>query len=258
MAALLEGTSGIVTGAGSGLGKATAVRLHGWGASPGLLDINSHAVSAAAAELGSGAFGISADVTDVAALRAAMDMFRRQVGPLRFAVACHGILNPRRILDRDGEARDLGAFARVVNVNLVGTFNLLALAAEQMARNPPDDDGERGVVVLTASIAAWEGQTGQAAYSASKSGITGLVLPAARDLAQRGIRVCAVAPGTFDTPMLSSLPEPARAALAAQIPFPNRLGRPEEFARMVRDIIENGACNGATYRLDGALRLSAT
>ena len=177
------------------------------------------------------------------------------LGTLRVAVSCAGVGAVMRTLARDGSPHDLDAFKFVINVNLIGTFNVLRLTASAIARSEPLDDGERGVIVNTASIAAFDGQIGQIAYAASKGGIVGMTLPAARDLTPSGIRVCTVAPGTFDTPLMAILPEPARQALAAGIPFPKRLGNPEEYARLVEHIVENGYLNGETIRLDGALRM---
>jgi NAD(P)-dependent dehydrogenase (short-subunit alcohol dehydrogenase family) len=184
------------------------------------------------------------------AVAAAVEAF----GELRFAVQCAGIGWAERVVGKEGAAK-LQPFETVVRVNLIGTFNVLRLAAAAMAQNEPDEDGERGAVVMTASIAAFDGQIGQTAYSASKGGIVSLTLPAARDLARRGIRVCTIAPGTFDTPLLAALPEESRQALAEQIPFPSRLGRPEEFAELACHIAQNGMLNGEVIRLDGSLRM---
>ena len=194
-----------------------------------------------------------ADVTDPEAVRTALAQAQAH-GPLAVLVNCAGVALAEKILGREGP-HDLEAFARVVQVNLVGTFNALRLAAWAMKDNPPNADGERGVIVNTASVAAFEGQVGQAAYSAAKGGVAALTLPAARELARHGIRVVTIAPGIFDTPMLHGLPEPTRAALAQQVPFPARLGRPEEYAALVAHIVENPMLNGTVIRLDGALRL---
>jgi NAD(P)-dependent dehydrogenase (short-subunit alcohol dehydrogenase family) len=211
-------------------------------------DLNREAGEELAGEL-SASF-VEADVTDADQLAAAVDALQG----LRFAVSCAGIGWAERTVGRDGPAA-LEPFETVVGVNLIGTFNVLRLAAAAMARNEPDGEGERGAIVMTASIAAFEGQIGQAAYAASKGGVVGLTLPAARDLARLGIRVCTIAPGLFDTPLLAGLPEETRTALGAQIPFPSRLGRPEEYARLACHVAENTMLNGEVLRLDGALRM---
>ena len=213
-----------------------------------IADLNEERGNALAGELG-GSFA-KADVTDEAELQAAVEA----AGELRFAVSCAGIGWAERTVKKDGPAT-LRPFETVVRVNLIGTFNVLRLAANAMAANEPDDAGERGAVVMKASIAAFDGQIGQTAYSASKGGVVGLTLPAARDLARLGIRVCTIAPGLFDTPLLAGLPDETREALGAQIPFPSRLGRPEEYARLACHIAENTMLNGETLRLDGALRM---
>ena len=245
----LDGTGALVAGGASGLGAATARELAARGARVTIVDLDAERGSALAGELGA-AFH-AADVTDEAALGAAVEA----VDGLRFAVSCAGVSLGERTVGRDGPAA-LGPFENVVRVNLIGAFNLLRLAAAAMAAGAPDDGGERGAVVLTASVAAFDGQIGQTAYAASKGGVVGLTLPAARDLARAGVRVCAIAPGVFDTPMLATLPEDAREALAAQIPFPARLGRPEEYAALACHIAENPMLNGEVIRLDGALRMA--
>jgi NAD(P)-dependent dehydrogenase (short-subunit alcohol dehydrogenase family) len=250
----LAGVVAVVTGAGSGLGAATARELVARGASVGLLDRDADAVTAVAEELGDATTACVADVTDTDAVIAVLERLRATAGPLRLAVCCHGILRGGRTVGARGAAR-LDDFRAVVEVNLIATFNVMRLAAAAMADNEPDTDGARGAVILTASIAAFEGQVGQTAYAASKAGVVGLTLPAARDLASLGIRVCTIAPGTFDTPMMAGLPETVREALGRQIPFPPRLGRPGEFAALVCHIATNPAINGETVRLDGALRL---
>jgi NAD(P)-dependent dehydrogenase (short-subunit alcohol dehydrogenase family) len=237
------GASAIVTGGASGLGAATAARLERDGFGVVRMD------------LASGGGVVAGDVTREDDLQAAVDA-ARATGPLRVAVACAGVAAVGRTLARDGTPYALDAFRRVLDVNLVGSFNLLRLAAAAMAPNPPDDEGQRGVVVLTASVAAFDGQIGQVAYAASKGGVVGMVLPAARDLAAIGVRVIAIAPGTFDTPLLAGLPEAARASLAAAVPNPARLGRPEEYADLVAHIVANVMLNGETIRLDGALRMA--
>jgi NAD(P)-dependent dehydrogenase (short-subunit alcohol dehydrogenase family) len=238
----------LVAGGSSGLGEATARELSARGARVTLADVNEERGAKLAEELG-GEF-VKTDVTDEAQVRAAVE----RAGELRLAVSCAGIGWAERTVKKDGAAA-LEPFETVVRVNLIGTFNVLRLAAAAMARNEPDEGGERGAVVMTASIAAFDGQIGQTAYSASKGGVVGLTLPAARDLARLGIRVCTIAPGLFDTPLLAGLPDEARAALGAQVPHPARLGRPEEYARLACHIAENSMLNGETIRLDGALRM---
>ena len=220
------------------------------GASVVIADLDGEKAEALASELGGSATGVKADVTNEDEVRAAVE---RAEG-LRFAVSCAGVGWAEKVVGREGAA-NLQPFETVVRINLIGTFNVLRLAAAAIAAGEPDEGGEKGAVVMTASIAAFDGQMGQSAYSASKGGIVGLTLPAARDLAREGIRVCTIAPGTFDTPLLAALPEEARQALGAQIPFPSRLGRPEEFARLACHIAENPMLNGETIRLDGALRM---
>jgi NAD(P)-dependent dehydrogenase (short-subunit alcohol dehydrogenase family) len=219
-----------------------------------VVDLDGDRAAALAGELGDSAVSFKADVTDEAEVQAAVSGAVDALGGLRLAVSCAGVGWAEKVVGRDGPAQ-LTPFETVVRVNLIGTFNVLRLSAAAIAAGEPDEGGERGAVVMTASIAAFDGQMGQTAYSASKGGIVGLTLPAARDLARNGIRVCTIAPGTFDTPLLAALPEPAREALGAQIPFPSRLGRPEEFAQLVCQIAENRMLNGETIRLDGALRM---
>jgi NAD(P)-dependent dehydrogenase (short-subunit alcohol dehydrogenase family) len=244
----LNGIGALVVGGASGLGEATVRQLAGMGARVTVADVNAEAGRALADELSAGF--VEADVTDAAQLEAAVEA----VPDLRFAVSCAGIGWAERTVGRDGPAA-LQPFETVIGVNLIGTFNVLRLTAAAMAGNEPDTGGERGAVVMTASIAAFEGQIGQAAYAASKGGVVGLTLPAARDLARLGIRVCTIAPGLFDTPLLAGLPEKTRAALGAQIPFPSRLGRPEEYAMLACHMAENTMLNGEVLRLDGALRM---
>jgi NAD(P)-dependent dehydrogenase (short-subunit alcohol dehydrogenase family) len=244
----LDGIGALVAGGASGLGEATARELAARGARVAIVDLNEERGSALAEELGA-AFA-KADVTDEGSLEAAVG----GAGELRLAVSCAGIGWAERTVKKDGPAA-LEPFERVVRVNLIGTFNVLRLAAAAMAANEPDEGGERGAVVMTASIAAFDGQIGQVAYSASKGGVVGLTLPAARDLARLGIRVCTIAPGLFDTPLLAGLPDDAREALGAQVPHPPRLGRPEEYAQLACHIAENPMLNGETIRLDGALRM---
>jgi NAD(P)-dependent dehydrogenase (short-subunit alcohol dehydrogenase family) len=242
----IEGVNALVAGGASGLGAATARRLAAHGARVTIADLNEDRGTATAEEIG-GRF-VQTDVTDPAQVEAAVPE------DLRISVCCAGIGHAEKSAGSRGP-HDLEAFARVIRVNLIGTFNVLRLAAAKMLANEPDGQGERGVCVNTASIAAWDGQIGQAAYSASKGGIVGLTLPAARDLAQSGIRVCAIAPGLFDTPLLAGLPEEARTALGRQVPFPPRLGHPDEFAALAVHIAENPMLNGEVIRLDGALRM---
>jgi len=244
----LNGIGAFVAGGASGLGEATARELAARGARVTIADLNEDRGAALATQIG-GTFA-KADVTDEGQLQAAV----KRAGELRLAVSCAGIGWAERTVRKDGPAA-LAPFEAVVRVNLIGTFNVLRLAAASMARNEPNPEGERGAVVMTASIAAFDGQIGQTAYSASKGGVVGLTLPAARDLARIGIRVCTIAPGLFDTPLLAGLPEEARQALGAQVPFPPRLGRPEEYAQLACHIAENTMLNGETIRLDGALRM---
>ncbi len=250
----IAGKVALVTGGASGLGLATTEALVGAGASVVILDLPSSDGEVVAKELGDNVRFAPADVTAEDDIRAAVGVAASEFGGLHVAVNCAGVGFPGRVLTRDGSAIDLERFDFVVRVNLVGTFNVVRIAAEQMAKQDPDGE-ERGVIVNTASIAAFDGQIGQAAYAASKGGIVGMTLPVARDLASRLIRCVAIAPGTFDTPMLAGLPEEARQGLAADIPHPHRLGRPEEFAALVRHIVENPMLNGETIRLDGALRM---
>jgi len=250
----IDGKAALVTGGASGLGLATVRELVSSGASPVIVDLPTSDGATVAKELGDAAMFCAADVTDETEVQAAVDAAVEASGGLHIVVNCAGVGFPGRVLTRDGSATDLERFEFVVRVNLIGTFNVLRLAAAQMAKQEPDGE-ERGVLVNTASIAAFDGQIGQAAYAASKGGIVGMTLPIARDLASKQIRCVAIAPGTFDTPMLAGLPEEARAKLAEGIPHPHRLGKPEEFALMVRQIVENPMLNGEVIRLDGALRM---
>jgi NAD(P)-dependent dehydrogenase (short-subunit alcohol dehydrogenase family) len=245
----LDGIGAFVAGGASGLGEATARELAARGARVTVADLNEDRGAALADELG-GSFA-KADVTDEAQVEAAVST----VEGLRFAVSCAGIGWAERTVSKNGAAA-LQPFETVIRVNLIGTFNVLRLSAAAMSLGEPDAEGERGAVVMTASVAAFDGQIGQAAYSASKGGVVGLTLPAARDLARQGIRVCTIAPGLFDTPLLAGLPEESRQALGAQVPFPPRLGRPEEYARLACHIAENAMLNGEVIRLDGAIRMA--
>ncbi|WP_410673694.1 3-hydroxyacyl-CoA dehydrogenase [Amycolatopsis sp. cmx-4-68] len=240
----------VVTGGASGLGLATVRRFHDAGAHVTIADLPSSPGAALAAELGDRVRFVAADVTDEDAVRAALTAGDAP----RVVVNCAGIAPPKRVLGKDGTPHDLGLYRKVLEVNLVGSFNVLRLAAEAMRHNEPLD-GDRGVIVLTASIAAFDGQIGQAAYSSSKAGVHGLTLTAARDLAEHYIRVCAIAPGIFETPMLLGLPQAAQDSLSKQIPHPSRLGRPEEFAQLAEHIVANPMLNGETIRLDGAVRM---
>jgi NAD(P)-dependent dehydrogenase (short-subunit alcohol dehydrogenase family) len=246
----------LVTGGASGLGAATARRLGGAGGKVVISDINAEQGSRLAAELGSSATFVAADVTDGAQVGKAVAAAREKFGALHGAISCAGIAPGERILGRNGP-HSLDSFRRAVEINLIGTFNLLRLAAQAMESNTPGADGERGVIINTASVAAFDGQIGQAAYSASKAGVAGLTLPAARELARVGVRVMAIAPGVFETPMVAAFTPELKQSLAAQVPFPPRLGRPEEFAALVEHIIVNPMLNGEVIRLDGALRMPA-
>jgi NAD(P)-dependent dehydrogenase (short-subunit alcohol dehydrogenase family) len=242
----VEGSTALVAGGASGLGEATSRRLHSAGAHVTIADVNEERGEALASELG--ARFVRADVTDPDSVQAAIPE------GVRISVCCAGIGWAERVAGRRG-AHTLEPFEQVLRVNLIGTFNVLRLAAGAMLASEPTEDGERGVCINTASIAAFDGQIGQIAYSASKGGIVGMTLPAARDLASAGIRVCTIAPGTFDTPLLGGLPDETRDALAAAIPFPSRLGRPDEYAALALHIVENQMLNGEVIRLDGALRM---
>jgi NAD(P)-dependent dehydrogenase (short-subunit alcohol dehydrogenase family) len=250
----LDGASALVTGGASGLGRATASRLLKEGAQVVLVDLPASAGAAVAAELGDRAHFAPADVTDSAALTAAIDQ-AVALAPLRALVHCAGRGGPLRLVGKDGEPGSLEAYEAVIRVNLIGTFNALRLSAATMAVNEPVN-GERGVCVLTASVAAFEGQIGQIPYASAKAGIVGMTLVAARDLASRKIRVSTIAPGVFDTPILGRIPPDVRAGLAASVPHPSRLGLPEEYAELAAHIIANPMLNGETIRLDGALRMA--
>jgi 3-hydroxyacyl-CoA dehydrogenase / 3-hydroxy-2-methylbutyryl-CoA dehydrogenase len=251
----LKDAVAVITGGGSGLGEATAREFASGGARIVVLDLANSPGPKVAESFGEKGLFVAADVVSGDAVEAAIAAASKRFGTINVAVNCAGVGRAQRTVSKDGP-HSLDLFAKVVQINLVGTFNVIRLAAQQMSKNPADSEGERGVIINTASIAAYDGQIGQAAYSASKGGVVGMTLPIARDLASYGIRVCTIAPGTFDTPMLASLPEPARKALGAQIPFPPRLGRPSEYAALARHIVENGMLNGETIRLDGALRMA--
>jgi NAD(P)-dependent dehydrogenase (short-subunit alcohol dehydrogenase family) len=250
----INGAGAIVTGGASGLGEATVRRLAAAGAAVTILDFNGEKSEALAKELGGSAKFVKADVTDADQVAEAVAVAGEEA-PLRIDVNCAGTGDAVRTVQRDGTPHDLARFMRVININLVGTFNTLRYCACAMAGNEPLADGERGVIVNTASIAAFDGQIGQLAYSASKGAIVGLTLPAARDLSSAGIRVNTIAPGLMDTPLLGTLPDDAKVALGAGVLFPKRLGLPDDFARLVVAIIENTYLNGETIRLDGGLRM---
>jgi NAD(P)-dependent dehydrogenase (short-subunit alcohol dehydrogenase family) len=250
----LDGAVVLVTGGASGLGAATLRVLVDGGARGVIVDRDEARGQALAAELGGRAEFVKTDVTDPASVEAAV-AHAAAMGPLRVAVNCAGVGWAARTLDKTGKPHDLELFKTVVGINLIGTFNVLRLAASAIAKNEPTETGERGVIVNTASVAAFDGQIGQIAYASSKAGVVGMTLPAARDLAPVGIRVCTIAPGLFDTPMLGALPEDKRAALAADVVFPKRLGNPAEYGALVAAIVGNAYLNGETIRLDGSLRM---
>ena len=250
----ISGHAALVTGGGSGLGEATARELARLGAKVAVLDVNADNARRVAADIGG--LGLACDITDTTSLQAALDAASAAHGPARILMNIAGIGTAKRVVQKDGSAAPLDDFARVINVNLVGTYNASRLFAAACAKLDPLEDGERGVMVFTASVAAFDGQVGQQAYSASKGGLVGMTLPMARDLAQHGIRVCTIAPGLFSTPLMRSLPEPVQASLAASIPFPPRLGKPEEFAQLAAHIVTNTHLNGEVIRLDGALRMA--
>jgi NAD(P)-dependent dehydrogenase (short-subunit alcohol dehydrogenase family) len=250
----LEGAQALVAGGASGLGAATARELASRGARVAVVDLDGERAAALCEELGDGHVSYKADVTSEAEVEAAVEGAVQELGGLRFVVSCAGIGWAERVVGREGPAK-LQPFETVVRVNLIGTFNVLRYGAAAISAGDPDEGGERGAVVMTASIAAFDGQIGQTAYSASKGGVVGLTLPAARDLARQLIRVCTIAPGTFDTPLLAGLPEESREALGKQIPHPSRLGDPAEFGALACHIAENPMLNGETIRLDGALRM---
>ncbi|MCA3749153.1 MAG: 3-hydroxyacyl-CoA dehydrogenase [Rubrobacter sp.] len=252
---LLEGRTFLITGGGSGLGAATARLFAREGASVVLADVNEEAGEQTASGIGERAKFVRTDVTDEKSVQGAVDAALETFGGLHGVVNCAGVGPAKKVLGRKG-IHPLEDFVRTVQINLVGTFNAIRLGAAAMAQNQPTGDGERGVVINTASVAAFDGQIGQAAYSASKGGVVAMTLPIARELAEHGIRVVTIAPGIFDTPMLAALPEAARESLGKQVPFPRRLGRPEEYAALAKHIVENEMLNGEVIRLDGALRMA--
>jgi len=250
----IKGVSAIISGGGSGLGAATARALAAGGAKVALLDVNLDAANAVAAEIGG--IAVKCDVTSADSAQAAIAAAAAAHGPARIAVNCAGIAPPAKIVGRDGP-HDLDLFRKVIEVNLIGTFNMLRLVAAGMqGLEPVTADGERGVIINTASVAAFDGQIGQAAYGASKGGVHALTLPAARELARSGIRVVTIAPGIFLTPMMLGLPQEAQDSLGKQVPFPSRLGKPEEYASLALHIVANSMINGETIRLDGAIRMA--
>jgi NAD(P)-dependent dehydrogenase (short-subunit alcohol dehydrogenase family) len=251
----VENSTFFVTGGGSGLGAATALLLAENGAQVVLADVDAESGEQMASQIGNRAKFIRTDVTDEASVQDALDSVVETFGSLSGVVNCAGIGPAARVVGKKG-VHDLGLFTRTVEINLVGTFNVIRLAAVRLAGNEPDDEGERGLIINTASVAAYDGQIGQAAYAASKGGVVALTLPVARELASSGIRVVTIAPGIFETPMLAALPEDAKESLGKQVPFPQRLGKPEEYAALAKHIVENRMLNGEVIRLDGAIRMA--
>jgi NAD(P)-dependent dehydrogenase (short-subunit alcohol dehydrogenase family) len=251
----LEGRTILVTGGASGLGGATAEMIVAAGGRVVIVDVNESAGRAFASRRPSTVQFVKGDVTSEPDVQRAVDAARQRFGGLHGAVNAAGIAIAERVLGKEG-VHSLSSFTRVIHVNLIGTFNVIRLASAALAENQPNEAGERGVIVNTASVAAFDGQIGQAAYSASKGGVVGMTLPIARELARIGVRVMTIAPGTFDTPLLAALPEASRQSLAQQVPFPSRLGRPPEYAALVRHIFENEMLNGEVIRLDGAIRMA--
>ena len=251
----IAGSTFLVTGSASGLGAATAQRIVGDGGSVIIADLNPELGAQIAEQLGERAHFVQTDVASEESVSAAVDEALRHFGALHGAVNCAGIAIAERTLGKNGP-HNLASFGRVIQVNLIGTFNVIRLAAAAIARNEPGESGERGVLINTASVAAFDGQIGQVVYSASKAGVAGMTLPVARDLSVAGIRVVTIAPGIFDTSMLAGLPEAARQSLGQQVPFPSRLGRPAEYAALAAHIIENQMLNGEVIRLDGAIRMA--
>jgi len=251
----MQNSVAVVTGGASGLGGATAARIVAAGGKVIIADVNAQVGQAYADQLGDAARFVQTDVSDEAQVQAAIQTALSVFGKLTLLVSCAGVVIGVRTLGKDG-AHPLASFEKTIRVNLIGTFNCIRLAAQVMADNEPNDHGERGVIISTASVAAFDGQIGQAAYAASKGGIVGMTLPIARDLARNGIRVMTIAPGLFDTPLMGGLPEAARLSLGQQVPFPSRLGHPNEYAQLVQSIIENPMLNGEVIRLDGAIRMA--
>jgi NAD(P)-dependent dehydrogenase (short-subunit alcohol dehydrogenase family) len=257
----IQGQTALVTGAASGLGEATARELARLGAKVAVLDVNAALAQTVAdslnAQHGAGtAVAYACDITNTDSVQAALSAAQAALGPARILMNIAGIGTAKRVVGKDGNAAPLEDFARVINVNLIGAYNISRLFAAECVKLAPGEDGARGVMMFTASVAAFDGQVGQQAYSASKGGLVSMTLPMARDLAQHGIRVCTVAPGLFATPLMKTLPEPVQQSLAASIPFPSRLGKPEEFAELACHIVTNNHLNGEVIRLDGALRMA--
>ncbi len=251
----IDGSTLFVTGGGSGLGAACARHFVGLGGKVLIADVQEEASRAVANELGKNARFVRTDVTDAASVQSALDTAKKEFGPVRVAINCAGIIGAGRVVGKEGPY-DLASFSRTIHVNLIGTFNVIRLAAAEMSKSDADSEKERGVIINTASVAAFEGQIGQAAYSASKGGVVSMTLPIARELARFGVRVVTIAPGVFETAMMAGMPPDQQLALGAQVPFPARLGRASEFAFLAQQIVENQMLNGTTIRLDGALRLS--
>ena len=252
-----ENRTFLVTGGSSGLGGATASMLVEKGANVVILDINEETGKAKEAELGANSRFVKTDVRSEADVMAAIEVAKNTFTGVHGVLNAAGIAVMGKVLDRDGNPHSLDLFSKGININLVGTFNVIRLAAQVMAKNEPTEDGERGVIINTASVAAFEGQIGQASYSASKAGVVGMAIPIARELARYGIRICSIAPGIFETPMLAEVSDEIRESLGKQVPFPPRLGKPSEFANLAGHIIENVVLNGEVIRLDGAIRLTA-
>ncbi|MDD5524934.1 MAG: 3-hydroxyacyl-CoA dehydrogenase [Smithella sp.] len=252
----VQGSTVVVTGGASGLGEACVRNLLSGGAKIAIFDFAAERGEKMAAELGKDVIFAKTDVTDEAAVQGAIYKTMEAFGAINIAINCAGGATPMKVLSKKGPM-PLAAFNRTIQINLVGTFNVIRLVVEQMVKNAPDADGEKGVIINTASVAAFDGQIGQADYSASKGGIVAMTLPIARECADYGIRVMTIAPGLFDTPLLHSLPEAARESLGKMVPFPQRLGQPAEFATLVKHIIENRMLNGEVIRLDGAIRMAA-
>ena len=251
----IKGSSFIVTGGASGLGGATVRHLVALGGNAVIADLNEQGGAALAAELGARTRFARCNVAAEADAAGAVSVAVREFGALHGLINCAGIGTPAKVLGKEGPLA-LEAFSRVIQINLIGSFNMLRLAAAEMAKNTPNNEGERGVIINTASIAAFDGQIGQPAYAASKAGVVGMTLPIAREFARAGIRVCTIAPGLFETPMMAGLPKEAQESLGKSVPFPSRLGRPSEFAQLAQQIVENPMLNGETIRLDGALRMA--
>ncbi|BBO74626.1 3-hydroxy-2-methylbutyryl-CoA dehydrogenase [Desulfosarcina widdelii] len=252
----IEGHTVVITGGASGLGEGCVRNFTGKGANAVILDLDETRGNQIASDLGAAALFCKTDVTDPKSVQQAIDMAMDRFGVIHIAVNCAGVATPSKVLGKHGPMA-IKTFDQVIRINLIGTMNIIRLAAEKMTRNEPNLDGEKGVIINTASIAAFDGQIGQAAYAASKAGIVGMTLPIAREFTNHGIRVMTIAPGLFETPMLAGLPEKAQQSLIASIPFPKRLGKPSEFAQLATQIIENPILNGETIRLDSAIRMGA-